>query len=344
MLWRRRLESARRFFWVALCLSLLTIIAGTCILIQVYREGHSLRSAYAVQDLVVSRLFEWFLGIWVFIVGSCVASFLNVVAYRLPAGLPISGISFCPYCRVPIRPSDNVPVWGWLLLGGRCRACKLSISPRYPIFELIGGLLTLSVFLSTVLSHGSNLPLNPASNLPYGMPVNLYFMEDRVFYIAGLHVWLLMFLYAGALTSLGGGRLPIRVWIMGWIGIFVTVGFRPDVCILPLSTDVLVSLSDSIRASVLKTLIVGGLVAMGVAWLWRVRFDQVGWIAACGLVGLTLGWQASLWILGITAISFFLKKWLLDRSFDDAPLRYLWFATAVFLLLWHRLNDLAGIL
>jgi leader peptidase (prepilin peptidase) / N-methyltransferase len=76
------------------------------------------------------------------IFGAIVGSFLNVVAYRLPRGESLLHPgSHCPRCEQPIKPYDNVPVLSWLWLGGRCRACRAPISPRYPIVEAITGLL-----------------------------------------------------------------------------------------------------------------------------------------------------------------------------------------------------------
>jgi leader peptidase (prepilin peptidase) / N-methyltransferase len=78
--------------------------------------------------------------------GLIVGSFLNVVAYRLPLGESlVLPASHCPNCGTPIKPYDNIPVLGWLLLRGRCRACRESISARYPIVELLTGALAVAV-------------------------------------------------------------------------------------------------------------------------------------------------------------------------------------------------------
>ena len=70
--------------------------------------------------------------------GGCVGSFLNVVVWRLPNGLSlVKPGSFCPKCRHPIRFYDNIPVFGWLFLRGKCRDCHAPISPRYPLIEFI---------------------------------------------------------------------------------------------------------------------------------------------------------------------------------------------------------------
>ena len=74
--------------------------------------------------------------------GLLIGSFLNVVIYRLPAGLSlISPGSACPRCQHPVRTFDNIPVVSWLVLRGRCRDCSAPISGRYPLVELATGLL-----------------------------------------------------------------------------------------------------------------------------------------------------------------------------------------------------------
>jgi leader peptidase (prepilin peptidase)/N-methyltransferase len=79
-------------------------------------------------------------------VGLCIGSFLNVVIYRLPLGKSVvSPGSRCTKCGYELRWYDNVPVLSWAMLGGRCRQCQTSISPQYPIVELITGLLFVLV-------------------------------------------------------------------------------------------------------------------------------------------------------------------------------------------------------
>ncbi|WBU37651.1 prepilin peptidase [Homoserinibacter sp. YIM 151385] len=80
--------------------------------------------------------------------GLAIGSFLNVVAYRVPAGLSVvRPASSCPGCGAGIRSRDNVPVLGWLLLGGRCRDCRMRISARYPAIEALTGLAFVVVAL-----------------------------------------------------------------------------------------------------------------------------------------------------------------------------------------------------
>jgi leader peptidase (prepilin peptidase)/N-methyltransferase len=78
--------------------------------------------------------------------GLLVGSFLNVVIHRLPLGISIAfPPSRCPSCEMLIKPWDNIPVFSYLLLRGRCRRCAIPISLRYPAVELLTGLLFMAI-------------------------------------------------------------------------------------------------------------------------------------------------------------------------------------------------------
>jgi leader peptidase (prepilin peptidase)/N-methyltransferase len=105
------------------------------------------------------------------LLGLVVGSFLNVVIYRLPLMLDrdwrrqcremlepgtapapdeprfnlATPPSACPECRAPVRPQHNVPVLSWLALRGRCAACGMAISPRYPLVEALTGIVSALV-------------------------------------------------------------------------------------------------------------------------------------------------------------------------------------------------------
>lgn len=81
-------------------------------------------------------------------VGLVVGSFLNVVVYRIPAGLSVvNPPSACPNCGTKIKPYDNLPVVSWLMLRGKCRSCHTHISARYPLVEAANAALFLGVYL-----------------------------------------------------------------------------------------------------------------------------------------------------------------------------------------------------
>jgi leader peptidase (prepilin peptidase)/N-methyltransferase len=87
------------------------------------------------------------IAIFIFLLGLIIGSFLNVCILRIPGGKSIVlPASACPKCGAPIRRYDNIPVVSWLLLRGKCRACKTPISRMYPVVELLTGLLFLACF------------------------------------------------------------------------------------------------------------------------------------------------------------------------------------------------------
>lgn len=89
----------------------------------------------------------------VFVLGASIGSFINVVVYRLPAGLSILWPpSRCPHCLHQLGKLENVPVLGWVWLRGRCRHCKSRIYLRYPVVEAATGLLFLLLFWTFGLS------------------------------------------------------------------------------------------------------------------------------------------------------------------------------------------------
>ena len=118
---------------------------------------------------------QWYvLCAYVLIFGLCVGSFLNVVIYRLPIMLEKDWLqqaieyleldvrpspetsspfnlafpgSACPKCGATIKAWQNIPVFSFLFLGGKCANCKVSISWRYPMFELFTGLVSLLLFI-----------------------------------------------------------------------------------------------------------------------------------------------------------------------------------------------------
>jgi leader peptidase (prepilin peptidase)/N-methyltransferase len=94
-------------------------------------------------------------GVLIAFVGGLIAgSFVSAIAHRIPRGLSIVGPrSQCPTCGAQIAAYDNVPVLSWALLRGRARCCGTSISPRYPLIELVVG----GLFAATVLVHGDDL-------------------------------------------------------------------------------------------------------------------------------------------------------------------------------------------
>lgn len=95
------------------------------------------------------------------VVGLLVGSYLNVLIHRIPRGIStVLPRSRCPHCQAAIRPWHNIPLLGYVLLRGRCRACRASIHWRYPLVEALNGACAVLSFLwwgptvATVVASG----------------------------------------------------------------------------------------------------------------------------------------------------------------------------------------------
>jgi leader peptidase (prepilin peptidase)/N-methyltransferase len=88
-------------------------------------------------------------GIYLFVIGCCVGSFINVICFRLPLGKSIIyPSSRCAKCNYKLKWFDNIPLISWILLGAKCRSCKKNISITYPLIELITGLIFCANFFA----------------------------------------------------------------------------------------------------------------------------------------------------------------------------------------------------
>ena len=171
----------------------------------------------AVSQTWVMRLFV--VG-WVFFFGSCFASFLNVVAWRLPRGRGINGSSHCPHCDVQLAMSDNIPVLGWLRNRGRCRTCKTPITIRYLIVEIALGLVTLGLVALEVFWGGINLPAGIGHDFRFALLDNLIGKPKYdLIGIAGFHLILVFGLFTGSVVR--SERLAVPVSI---VEVFAVVG------------------------------------------------------------------------------------------------------------------------
>lgn len=191
--------------------------------------------------------------------GLVIGSFLNVVACRVPAGISLLRDSHCPHCDAPVRPWQNIPVVSWLALRGRCASCKKPISVRYPVVELLTGVLFAAI---ACLLPWQQL----APNLAAGVCVLLAF-----WWFAGSSVAL-------TLIDLDTKRLPDVIVLPGYV---VGIGLLTLACLL--GADWWALLRAGIGAAILF-----GLYAL--LWLVRPGAMGMGDVKLAGLVGLHLGW------------------------------------------------------
>ncbi len=194
-----------------------------------------------------------------FLFGLAIGSFLNVVAYRLPAGISLLRESRCPGCDAPVRPWQNVPLISWLALRGRCSHCRQAIPVRYPLVELLTGVLFAAI----------------AGLLPW--------QQSAPGIAAGICVLLAFWWFAGSsvaltLIDLDTRRLPDAIVLPGY-----AVGFGLLTLACLLGADWWALLRGGIGAIVLL-----GLYAL--LWLVRPGAMGAGDVKLAGLVGLHLGW------------------------------------------------------
>lgn len=148
--------------------------------------------------------------VFVSVLGVMVGSFLNVLIYRIPKHEEfVKTQSHCMTCGHNLAWYDNIPLFSWLTLGGKCRYCKTKLSWQYPLVEAFNGILWLFVFLLNGISVDSILICAMASGL-----LVMGVIDWRTFEIAnGFHI------YFGALAFINLA-LNYQNWINYTIGFF----------------------------------------------------------------------------------------------------------------------------
>lgn len=259
----------------------------------------------AVQKLDELSSSDWFriksieavmAGIF-FALGASVGSFLNVMAYRLPLGIPlVFRRSRCPVCLTPIEGRDNIPLLGWLRLGGRCRHCGTPISVRYPLVEGLVGSIFLLLFSVQLVSGGWNLA-NRTPNIYVGVVwVLLHTKWDLVgFYF--YHMLLFSFLFVLLLVDYDRLKLNWRQISICTVWLIIPPMIWPSLYLWPLTTG-LGQIADAGLQIGLGG-IIGGTLGM--------LFDRRSHFAiGAAWVGIALGWQAVVGALVVTCV----LRWL----------------------------------
>ena len=211
--------------------------------------------------------------------GAIIGSFLNVVIHRLPReeSIVLPG-SRCPECGATIAFYDNVPVMSYLLLGGRCRACKTHISARYPAVEA----LTAALWVIVVWHDG----------LTWALPFDLVFVTaiTALVFIDAEHM-----LLPNAITYPG-----IAFSLIARVGLPYLMG-RPHFDDLDMLLDGMLAGMPLWAASLVGAFI-GALVGGGSLWLMGWTWEKLRGIEAMGLgdvkmmfmVGAYLGWRLTI--------------------------------------------------
>jgi leader peptidase (prepilin peptidase) / N-methyltransferase len=222
------------------------------------------------------------LAAWLTVLGAVVGSFLNVVVYRLPAGKSlIHPGSQCPQCEHAIRWYDNLPIVGWFALRGRCRDCRVPISPRYPAVEALTAVMFLSVALAHVLWVLRDDSLRDAQDA-----VLLRSLLGRFAYL----VTLLCCLQVAALIRYDGQRLPASLlWFMLLVGVMGPLVWPHLKGGYDLRSEVGLAIVMGATGGLVLTMIVG----LVVRWLDQSRGASIEVGATLLAVGIYLGANAA---------------------------------------------------
>ena len=240
-------------------------------------------------------------GFWFFVVGSCVGSFLNVVIYRVPLRLSVfSKRSHCPGCGEPIQGRDNLPLVGWLKLGGRCRHCRMAIASRYPLVELTTGLIFLLLYFIELISGGTNIPVRPP-NLHAGALWILFYTKWDLVGLYLYHCFAICVLFTWAMIRRDRNRVPVSsVTTMLIIAAAVPMLFHHLLPVPMVSSSATVSgfqivddFSGTTKAQVAG--LAAGIAVAGLAGViarlspaLRAAGDVPSWL----VIGICFGWQA----------------------------------------------------
>jgi leader peptidase (prepilin peptidase)/N-methyltransferase len=266
-------------------------------------------------DLYIPRTIDVVIAVWCLWVGSSVGSFLNVVAWRMPRGQSINGRSYCPRCQAQLRARDNLPVFGWLALGGRCRTCRLPISVRYPLVEAAVG-LTLSMVALAEL-YRLSLPRQAVHwhGGPFWAPlVDLSVLITLLYHAVGLSVC-----WAFGLIRMDNHRLPARLVMFGFAAATLPMLVFPALMIVPWQmqvgqlwapgdryADVPIRILSALTAATLMA----RYLARGLCPAADPKLDPLGrstarlmdLIAILAIPTLLVGWQSSLAVVVLASL------------------------------------------
>jgi leader peptidase (prepilin peptidase)/N-methyltransferase len=258
--------------------------------------------------------------------GANIGSFLNVVVWRMPLGKSIvSGPSRCPFCATEISGKDNIPVFGWLRIGGHCRTCDAAIPARYPTVEALTAGLFLLFFFAELISGGATLPVRYINSYSGILWTIMYPKWDLIrSYL--FHCFLIFMLITWAQMARDQKRSPLRLTLFAMIVAALSCVLDPGLVMIEpwqaglsggrvmTSADSAVMNLNSLVRSGLHTLL--GAAAGTVAGLllqafnrWRYpgsfqRSSGENLLIGMLLIGISLGWQS---VVSITAFALILS-------------------------------------
>lgn len=288
---------------------------------------------------------------WLFFLGGCLASFLNVVAWRVPRGRPITGSSHCPVCQNRLKFRDNMPFVGWLRNSGRCGQCDSPISVRYLVAEIVLGTIFLILASVVLLTGAVNWPIENVLQ-PAGFEHLLFSPNWQVIRVLVWHLVLVCFLFTFVLIESDGLRVPLSIVATAVAVACIVTAFQSDVWLVRWRQPTLMwQLGDISKLDWAMNLAMGGGIGFLVGRITQWATSSAGQVSVQAegltLVGMFLGWQAVLVVGTITLGVLLCRHVSFERSTLGrilTPATCLLLATVAHLLLWSNFYSLPGIL
>jgi leader peptidase (prepilin peptidase)/N-methyltransferase len=304
---------------------------------------------------------QWIVLTWLFVFGAAIGSFLNVCIYRLPRrerlleawrgmGHPPSS---CPYCSTRIRWHDNIPIFSWLGLRGRCRVCRHRIPFRYLLIELLNGLLVAGLYW-VIVPAGFTAKISESClwthigpladpQLPHSVQVwtvNLQFLYYLVLAEALLVASFIDFdlqiipdsvTVPGMIVGFGGALAFPRLWLTTlWLNPYSVpewIGAHPR----------LHAAAVSVAGALVAAGLIKGVQVIGRRVLRREAMGE-GDVILMAMIGSYIGWQASVLVFFLApmcALAVIAGQWLFRRVYVIPYGPYLSLGTLIVLLGWQ---------
>ncbi len=303
-------------------------------------------------ELAQTYLLRLLGALWIFFLGSCFASFLNVVAWRVPRGRTINGSSHCPDCDQRLSFRDNTPILGWLRNNGHCSNCGLPIPTRYLIVEFILGFVFLGIGTIELALGGINLPFRTIEKIA-GLEQLIAAPQWDLIQLTSYHLTLICLLFTLALIKSENLKVPYSVWITGLIfGTLIPLVW-PNVSLINWNWSTEVLSADRFSIDQYATLGIGlvagailGFIVNGFdrrfvpehPYVFQKTFISEA-VASLSLVGLFLGWQSALSI-GLAAMGVSIILTLFTPRAIWSSLSTAVFASTLFhLVAWRQLTQ-----
>jgi leader peptidase (prepilin peptidase)/N-methyltransferase len=229
------------------------------------------------------------LGGGFFVIGTVVGSFLNVCIYRIPWQKSVIWPgSRCPRCFSAIAGFDNIPIVSWFALRGECRRCGLPISSRYPLVEMLTGLLFLGAYFVDVIAA----PKGYWGQIPSSQLA-----------AAAYHSIFLALLVAASMIDYDLWIIPDEITVTGMVAGIALAGFWPGARPAPAeATSHLAACGIGVLG-----LVVGAGLTLAIRQIFTIVFRReamgFGDVMLMGMIGAFLGWQAAV-------LTFFLGAFL----------------------------------